>query len=124
MFMNKFWQSILKVRDFSYEMSIKQMGKEGAASDYKFKFLGFISGYVFTIIFAILQILFYFFGTGFFPVTSQDPIIFKILLGLVILYLPLDLIKHFLLKKISHIPLPEDYNKHSYIKNFTAYILF
>lgn len=44
--MNEFWQLIIGIRNFSYQMAAKEYGLDGADSEYKLKFFGFTSGYV------------------------------------------------------------------------------
>jgi hypothetical protein len=119
--MNKFWQLVTRVRDFGHEMSLKQYGKDGAGSEYKFKLLAFISGYVLTLIFIFFQILFYFIGSNALPVNDSDSIPIKVLAAFLIIYLPIRISSRFLLKKVSHIPLPKEFKKEEYRQNLFIY---
>lgn len=113
--MNKFWQLIINIRDFSYHWSVKQYDEERAASEYKYKVIGFISGYFLMLMLVVFQILFYF-GLDTLPVDENDPWWMKLLAGSVILGLPLFLLSRFLLKKVEHIPISTEYSSGQYRK--------
>ena len=100
--MNKFCQFIINVRNFSYHWTVKQYDEEMAASEYQVKVMGFISGYVTTLIFIAFQLIFYFFGNQVLPVGKADPWWMKLLAGSVIFLLPVYLLGRLLLKKIEH----------------------
>ncbi len=115
--MNKFWKLIITIRNFSYHLTLKQYDEEVAASEYKIKLMGFISGYVATLIFIVFQLIFYFFGNLVLPVGKEDPWWMKVLAGSVIFLLPVHLFGRILLKKIEHIPIPEKYCPKEYRKS-------
>lgn len=119
--MNKFWQLVVKIRNFGHQMSIKHYGKQGAGSDYKFKFLAFTSGYVLALYFIVFQTILYFYDGPILPTDKTDPWPFKLLAAIVFIYLPMKLLNHLLLKKIEHIPLPMEFNKEKYGKYILVY---
>ena len=119
--MNKFWQLILKVRNFGHQWSIKQYGEQEAVSEYKFKFMVFISGYGMTLIFIVFQTMFYFFGPGILPLYKADPLSVKLLAAAVLIFLPIYLLSRFLLKKIEHIPIPTAYSQKEHRKYILPY---
>src|SRR5690606_4220584 len=89
LYMNKFWQFIIRVRDFCQQMSIKQYGIDGAGSEYKFKLFAFILGYVITVIFIILQAILYFYDGPILPSLNRtNPWYIKLLAGVVLFVLP------------------------------------
>lgn len=112
--MKKFWELVLKARDFSHQLSVRQYGEEGSGSEYKFKFMVFISGYGLTIIFLILQLLFYFFGTQILFLSSEDPWYLKLMYATCIIFLPIYIIARYLLGKIDNIPLSLKYSRQKY----------
>jgi hypothetical protein len=90
--MNKFWHLILKVRNFSHHWSVKQYGEKGAGSEYKFKFMVFITGYGATLIFIVLQTMFYFLGPQILPLYKTDPLPVKLLAASILIFLPIYLL--------------------------------
>lgn len=112
--MNRFWQFIIKTRNFCHQTSIKQYGIEGAGSEYKFNLFAFVLGYVITIIFIVLQAVLYFYVDPIVPLNNTDPWYVKLLAGGILFVFPAHLITRFLLKKIEHIPLPTAYNPEEY----------
>lgn len=118
--MNKFWQLILKVRDFGYHWSVKQYDEERASSEYKYKVMVFLSGYLITLIFIVFQVLFHF-GLDSLPVEENGHWLMKTLAGGVIFFLPLFLVVRFLLKKVEHITIPTEYSPQQYRKNQWMY---
>lgn len=120
--MNKFWESIITLRNFSYHWTVKQYDEKWAASEYKIKVMGFISGYVTTLNFIVYQSLLYFFGTQKWPFFNEtDPWWMRLLTGSVVFLLPVYLINGYLLKKVGHIPIPNTYGQREYRKNMWVF---
>ncbi|QHT66800.1 hypothetical protein GXP67_09085 [Rhodocytophaga rosea] len=115
--MKPFWQLIINIRDFGYHWSVKQYDEESAASEYKNKVIVFLSGYLATLLFTVVQALSYFgMGIRHMPVGKTDPWWMKVLAGGVIFLLPLFLVKRYVLKRVEHIPIPIEYSPQQYRK--------
>lgn len=125
--MNKFWQFIITIRNFSYhwqliiktrdlcqQIAIKHYGVEGAGSEYKLNFFAFILGHVITVVFIVFQVILFFYDGSVLPLNQTDPWYVKLLAGAILFVLLSHLITRFLLRKIEHIPLPTIYNPKEY----------
>lgn len=125
--MKVYFRSLLVyVRDISYSWSLKQYGYQHIKYDYKFKFIGFISGYYITITCIVVQLLAYLFSIENGDYLRSLSFINTIVIGLVFVILPLWFIGQFLLYKISHIPIeitPKDKVYKKLLKFWIGFIL-
>lgn len=96
---------LVYIRDISYSWSLKQYGYKHINYDYKFKFIGFFSGYYIAISCLVIQMLDGVFLVGFSNFISSAPVVYKLIFGILFFILPLWYIGENLLKKISHIPI-------------------
>jgi hypothetical protein len=104
---------LISIRNFSYHWTVKQKNEKWAATEYKHKVNGFISGYVGMLVLIVWQIIMYFSGiesSQELPVGRDDPWWMQLIAGGIIFGLPWLLIGRYLLKKIEHIPIPIEYD--------------